>query len=295
MKGEQGKELKLALGTVQFGLDYGINNTTGKIPESEVFEILELAFQQGIDVLDTAHSYGDSEKVIGAFLRANDATFKIVTKLSGSKPGHMEESFHKSLDRLGQSRVYGCLIHDFRLFCRKPGIWDDLGELRNQGKVEKIGFSLYHPKEVEYLLEMGIRPDILQIPFSIFDQRFAGILPSLKAKGIEIHARSVFLQGLLCKKPEELSGDFVPIKDKLMRLRSLSEEANVPLPAAPVNFALLNDGLDKIIVGVDSTEHLKANIDALSYQEKVRSIYGELADLREDDQKIVLPSNWTQA
>lgn len=284
--------MKLALGTVQFGLDYGINNTMGKIPEQEVFEILRFAIEHRIDMLDTAYEYGDSEKVIGKFIRSNNADYKVVSKLSSRKLGEAEKSFYESLDNLGLDRIYGYLIHDVKSFVEKPGIWGCVTELREQGKVEKIGFSLYYPREVEYLLEKGIHLDIIQIPFSIFDQRFSDILPSIKAEKIEVHARSVFLQGLGFKNPDELKGDFVKIRDKLLLLRALSKETNIPLSAMFVNFTVLNDFIDKVVIGVDGIEHLKENIETLRYQDKVKNIYAKLMSLRENNENITLPVNW---
>ena len=284
--------MKLALGTVQFGLDYGINNTKGKIPVQEAFEILRFAIEHQIDVLDTAYDYGDSEKVIGKFIRSNNVHYKVVSKLSSRKLGEVEKGFNESLDNLGLDRIYGYLIHDIKSFVEEPEIWGCVSKLRDQGKVEKIGFSLYYPKEVEYLLEKGIHLDIIQIPFSIFDQRFSDILPSIKAKGIEVHARSVFLQGLGFKNPDELKGDFVKIRDKLLLLRALSKETSIPLSAIFVNFTALSDFIDKVVIGVDGIEHLRTNIETLRYQDEVKNIYAELMSLRENSENVTLPVNW---
>jgi len=283
---------KLVLGTAQFGMDYGINNTRGKVPQTEVFEILEKALESGIDMLDVAYDYGDSERIIGQFLQKNKSNFKIVSKLPPDNSENTEKFLYESLEKLNSGRIYGYLVHDFKSFLEKAEIWNILKQLKAQNKVEKIGFSLYHPKEIEYLLEKNIQLDIVQVPFSIFDQRFSKIFPLLKEKGVEIHVRSIFLQGLVFKNPDGLKGNFGKSKDKLLFLRSLSKEINIPFPAIFINFAILNNFIDKVIIGIDSIENLRENIGSLSHQARIKDIYNKLLSLKEDDENIILPINW---
>jgi len=283
--------LKLALGTAQFGLDYGINKKE-KILKKEVFKILKYAIQNGIDVLDTAYVYGDSEKVIGQFIKENKANFKIISKAPSNNLENIENFFHESLKRLNLNKMYGYLIHDFKSFLKKPEIWSILEKIKAQGKVKKIGFSLYHPKEIEYLLERNIQLDIIQVPFSVFDQRFSKIFSLLKEKGIEVYARSMFLQGLVFKNPDELKGNFVKIKNKLLFLRALSKERNISFSAMFIGFVVSNGFVDKGIIGIDSVEHLKENIEALKDETMVNQIYNKLLRLKEDDENVILPINW---
>lgn len=283
---------KLALGTAQFGMDYGLNNKRGKIPKKEVFEILNFAVQDGIDILDTAHAYGESEKTIGEFIRENTCNFKIVSKLPSYALDEAEKAFYESLKRLNVDRIYAYLIHDFKSFTEKTKTWDILKQLRIQGRVQKIGFSLYHPKEVEYLLEKKFQVDIVQVPYSVFDQRFSNMFPLLKERGVEIHARSVFLQGLMFKQPSLIKETFLKIKNKLLALRSLSKQINVLLSALCIDFAILNQSIDKVIVGVDTLRHIEENVKALDYQHKIKKVYNDLLVLKEDDHSIILPTNW---
>lgn len=286
--------MKLALGTAQFGLDYGINNKKGKIPAKEVFKILSCAVRNGINVLDTAYAYGDSEKVIGEFVRANKPDLKIVSKLPACDLEEVKKVFNESLKRLNLDKVYAYLIHDFKFFLEKTKTLDILEQLKIEGRIEKIGFSLYYPKEIEELLDKKIQVDIIQIPFSIFDQRFSQILPVLKERGIEVHARSIFLQGLLLSDPHKLEPCFENIKDKLFLLKLISQESNIPAPAICINFALLNSYIDKAVIGVDSIEHLQENIESLKYESDVKKAYRRLASLQEADENVILPINWPQ-
>lgn len=285
--------MKLALGTAQFGLDYGVNNVKGKIPKKEVFEILKCSLCNGIDTLDTAYAYGDSERIIGEFNRENGANFKVVSKLPSCDLNEVEKLFAESLKRLNLDKIYGYLIHNFKSFSKNTQTWNVLKQLRTQGIVEKIGFSLYYPEEIEYLLENKIQVNIVQVPFSIFDQRFSQILPQLKERNIEVYVRSVFLQGLVFKSPDELRANFTKKKDKLLFLQSIAQEMNIPLSAICINFALLNNYIEKVVVGVDGIEHLQEDIRALTHQNAVENIYDKLIGLRENNESMILPTNWS--
>jgi aryl-alcohol dehydrogenase-like predicted oxidoreductase len=289
------EELRLALGTVQFGMDYGINNNTGKVPKEEVCKILEESLNSGIDIIDTAYIYGCSERVIGDILENNSISFKVISKLpfcDGINADHLY--FMESLKRLKLSRLYGYLVHDFNVFIQNPAIWETLERLKNEGKVDKVGFSLYRPEELLFLIERNIHIDLVQIPFNIFDQRFAKLFPILKENNVEIHVRSVFLQGLFFKRPGELRGYLSKVDDKLSALHSFAQEKMIPISAICLNFAHYYREVDRIVIGVDCLEHLKENIMFLNYKEQFNELYDKLLSLREDDENIILPSNWSK-
>jgi aryl-alcohol dehydrogenase-like predicted oxidoreductase len=283
---------KLALGTVQFGLDYGINNQRGIIPENEVFEILEFAYDNGIDTLDTAYLYGKSEEVLGKFFSQYHIDFKVISKLPDCSASEVRNIVDTSLKRLNRNKLYGYLIHNFKFFKQDIQLFKSLREVKTTRKIKKIGFSLYYPGEVEFLFELGIIPDIVQIPYSVFDQRFNSVLSLLKEHNVEVHCRSVFLQGLVFKGASELESKFNKIFDKLNTLHDIAQKSSLPVSILCLNFAVLNPFLDKVVIGVDSIENIKENINALSYTKKVSDVYDDLLALREDDEKIILPFNW---
>jgi len=283
---------KIALGTVQFGMDYGISNKRGKIPRDEVFEILKEAFESGIDTLDTAYLYCESETVIGDFIKKYKKQFKVVTKSPDCKIEQIEDLFYLSLKKLNIGRVYGYLIHNFQHYKENPKIWNILEKLKAENKIQKIGLSLYYPSELEYLLNKKIKIDIIQVPYSIFDRRFEPFFIELKNRNVEIHVRSVFLQGLVFKNPEELDGYFTKIKEKISSLNSLSMKYNIPIGALCLNFAILDNSVDRVIVGVDSIKNFKENVSALNYLTDVENILQELSQFKEDDENIILPVNW---
>jgi len=282
---------KISLGTAQFGINYGINNKRGKIPREEVFDILSEAIEFGIDTIDTAYDYGGSEKVIGDFLKSTRYKFKVVSKLPKCKYDKVKEIFESSLNNLGLYMTYGYLIHSFENYKNDKRIWNELEKLKKVGKIKKIGFSLYYPQELEYLLGHKVYFDMVQVPYSVFDQRFEPYFAELKQRNIEVHVRSVFLQGLVFKKLDELESRFLGIKPKLVFLYDLSKELNLPISVICLGFVLLND-VDKVVIGVDSKENLIENIAKLKYISRISRIYERLKELKEDDENIILPINW---
>lgn len=283
---------KIAIGTVQFGMDYGISNKRGRIPRDEVFEILNEASKHGIDTLDTAYLYGESETVIGDFIKKNKKKFKVVTKTPDCKIEQIEDLFDISLKKLNIGKVYGYLIHSFQHYIENPGIWNIMEKLKTENLVQKIGFSLYYPSELEYLLKNKMEIDIIQVPYSIFDQRFEPFFDELKSRNVEIHIRSVFLQGIVFKKPEDLDGFFSSIKPKISTLNSLSIENDIPIVALCLDFALLNKFVDKVVVGVDSIQNFKEILTSLNYLTVVGNMYDDLSQFKEEDENIILPFNW---
>lgn len=285
--------MKVALGTAQFGLNYGINNKTGKVSSSEAFEILRLALKNKIDLIDTAYAYEDSEGIIGNFLKENNS-FKIVSKLPKDCGKNTEEIFHSSLERLSSKKIYGYLVHDFKMFREKPRIWDELKELKKKGLVRKVGFSLYHTDELDYLLGKNIDMDLLQFPYNIFDRRFERYFSSLKEKAVEIHTRSVFLQGLFFLSDEQLDAkNLMLAKDKVGKLRDISKKQSIPLNALCLCFVLSNPLIDKVIIGIDSLTQFRNDLEAEKYLVKTKKIYQLLQELRCDDENIIVPDKWS--
>ncbi|MFA5114008.1 MAG: aldo/keto reductase [Candidatus Margulisiibacteriota bacterium] len=283
---------KLALGTAQFGLDYGINNERGKVPDREVTAILDFAAASGITTLDTAAAYGDSEERLGRYLAGGGRRFQLISKLQ-KNAADPARALAASLARLQAGALYGFLLHDFKTYENDPSVWEKLQALRTEGKVGKIGFSLYYPAELEKLLTAGLRIDLVQLPYNLFDRRFARYFDRLKKAGVEVHVRSLFLQGLFFRPVAALSAHFNGVKGKLTALRDLAARHKLSLLELALGFALANGAVDKAVVGVDSL----ANLQEIVAAERTASKAGklpELADLQEDDEAIILPFNWTK-
>lgn len=283
---------RIILGTVQFGTNYGISNKRGKITQPEAFEILNKAINSGIDTVDTAPTYGNSEQVLGNFMKSYYKKLTIISKLPSCSYWETEKILESSLNKLGLPKIYGYLIHDFQSYRKDKKNWRELERLKTKGKIQKIGFSLYFPSELKSILEDCLKIDIVQIPFSIFDQRFSSYFPELKKRGIEINVRSIFLQGLVFKKPSELNNHFNKIKDKIAKIGTISEKNNIPIEAICLNYAYLNKFIDRVVVGVDSIKNLEDIILAINYKKRIKQLFPQLLELQENDESIILPFNW---
>lgn len=272
---------KLVLGTVQFGLQYGINSA-GRPDVEMVKKILQTAANNGINTLDTSSAYGNSEKILGESFGGN--SFKIVSKYPKGIES-VEVKFENSLDHLRIKQLYGYLLHHFEVYRNNPSVWEDLLKLKEDGKVRKIGFSLYTPEELELILNNGVRFDLLQFPYNIFDRKFEPYLKELHDKGVEIHVRSTFLQGLFFKDRDNLPEKLQPMKRYLLELDAYAKETGLSISELALNYNFQNPYLDGILIGVDNVQQLLTNIHSIK-ETKVD------LDIEVKEQELLNPVNW---
>jgi len=278
--------MKLALGTVQFGLDYGVANQGGKVTIEEVESILNFAKINGIDTLDTASRYGNSEQVLGD---AGVDGYQIVTKTVSLKNdvNGVIKGFYQSLENLNQKTVDGLLIHDINEVNDKEfnRLFERLDELKQQGLVNKIGFSTYVPEQVDFLLE-NFDFDIIQLPLNVFDNRLiqGGQLKALKDRNIEVHARSVFLQGVLLNF-DSLSGYFSIWKEQFDTYQAMVSDRGLSLLEYALNFVLNIKEIDKVLVGVNSEVQLREIIQTAKVQGNFNAYFI-------NDMNLLNPSLW---
>jgi aryl-alcohol dehydrogenase-like predicted oxidoreductase len=262
----------LALGTVQFGLDYGISNANGKVPIEEVKKILRFAQKYDIDTLDTAPSYGNSEKALGE-TGGND--FKIITKTTSLQLGvdNVLQAFHQSLDNLNIGQVEGLLIHNINDTKDKrfDELFHKLNNLKEEGLINKIGFSTYTPDQVDFLLE-NFDFDLIQVPYNVFDTRLVegGQLKALKKKNVEIHARSIFLQGVLLDF-DNLSNYFSTWRKQFTEYQAMVKNSDLSLLEYALNFSLNMKEIDKILVGVNSENQLKEIVQSVKRKSSLKA------------------------
>lgn len=278
------KELvsKLILGTVQFGCDYGINSA-GRPDTEQVRDILQECLRNGIHRLDTSSAYGDSELVLGKAIENKDA-FNIISKYPKG-PLCVSEKLEGTLRDLGVDSIYGYLLHHFQVYEENPGIWQQFMDLKGNGKVGNIGFSLYSPEELERLLNDGTPFDILQIPYNIFDRKFEPYFKELCDRGIRIHVRSTFLQGLFFKDRDKLPEKLKPLRPYLMELDRYAIDNGLTVAEVALNANLQNPYIDGVLIGVDNKGQLLENISS------VRNIPVEFhPDIKE--QELLNPVNW---
>ncbi|WP_291726746.1 aldo/keto reductase [Bernardetia sp.] len=281
---------KLGIGTVQFGLDYGISNNTGKVSQEEVSQILQLAKKKGISYLDTARAYGDSEQVVGQNI-STDNSFKIVSKFSPNTQ-NIQQEIETSLRHLQADSIYAYLFHDYDTFIKSPSLWEELKDIKSQGKVKKIGFSLYYPSQLETLFEKNIDFDILQLPYNLFDRRFESYFEKLNSKNVEIHIRSVFLQGLFFMNKKDLSSHFDSSLEKLSHLHTLAEKYNLQKATLPLFFVLNNPNIDIALLGLSGISDLEQNLSIIEEFEKIEKLELDLSSFKEEKEEIILPFLW---
>ena len=288
----------LGLGTAQFGLDYGVSNRVGKCPPSDVAGILNLAVEHSVRIIDTAATYGESGKVLGAAL-PSDHCFAVVTKtpaIAGrpfgrAETGMLEETFTRSLSRLGLGSVYGLLAHQSEDLLVRGGerLFETMVRLKERGLVDKIGVSIYTGAEIDAVLDR--HPiDLIQVPVSVFDQRLiaSGHLAKLRGAGIEIHIRSAFLQGLLLLAPERVPVYFKPIHPHLCDYHRTLRETGVSPVEAALGFVRNLSEADCVLVGVRSRAELSEilEVDDVSGPDLD---YGRFAIL---DEAMINPIRW---
>jgi len=249
------------LGTVQFGTNYGISNLQGQTPINEVGRILSTCLDSGINYIDTASLYGNCEEVLGRVISSRN--FKLVTKTA-----HLTECvgapdilplFSESLRKLGCEFIHGLLFHNADALTSSYGkaLYSQAENLRSQGMVEKIGVSIYCAEQIDFILA-NFDVDLIQLPVNVLDQRLIqeGYLKKLKRRGVEIHSRSAFLQGLLLMEPEQLNPYFTEITPLLQRWRDELREKGISALSAALGFLKGVDEIDRIVVGVNNAEQL---------------------------------------
>lgn len=274
------KATKIALGTVQFGTDYGISNTEGQTQAAEVDRILDTALEYGIDLIDTASAYGNAEQVLGMH---NLSPFKVVSKCMPPSDGAaIADQLRTTLSNLRVDSLYGYLAHRPDDLLEHEERWQELIALKYDGQVEKIGYSLDSPLQLQQLLSRDYMPDIVQVPYNFLDRRFYNSMNELKMLGCEIHARSVFLQGLLLMMPEQVDDYFKPVKPALIELQKLGNQR----PSALLDFVISTHLIDKAVIGVENSEQLRQNLNGSGTRNLLPKLESEIPD------ELLVPKMW---
>ena len=278
----------MILGTVQLGMDYGINNVDGKPTHKEAYKILDYAYNHKIKKIDTASAYGESEKIIGEYIKSSGNKFNICTKLPVDVSSFLLKfECEKTLSVLNIDYIDVYYLHKFEQ-CKDKAIMSELIGLKNIHKINKIGVSIYEPIELEYIINNLQRVvDVVQIPFNIFDNsRWLDNLLLKKAceAGIELYIRSVYLQGLLFK--EKSDADIIARKmtNILALIQNESKRYDLSLAEFALSFVCSFPYFSEVILGVEKKEQLKMNICAESRIKKLdektmESLYDESSKL----------------
>jgi len=284
--------LKLALGTVQFGLAYGVANKTGQVDLNEMKAMLQFSAMNGIDTLDTAVKYGDAENRLRD-VGAKD--FRIVTKLPPVPDGCVVEQWvrdqvKKSLHRMGIDKLFGLLLHQSDQLAGPIGrpLFEALQNLKHCGLVQKIGVSIYSPAELEGPVE-HYRLDLVQAPFNLVDRRLhtSGWMQRLVDCGVEIHTRSAFLQGLLLMKRDQIPEKFSQWNYLWDVWHHWQGHHNASAVQACLAFPMAFPQISRVVVGADSLQQLKQIIDA-----STNPWVKDFPDISTDTENLINPFMW---
>ena len=290
------KAERLCLGTVQFGMHYGINNAIGRKPyHEECFLILKKAIEMGITSFDTAASYGNAESILGEFGIGNYGV-NVISKFV-AKPDFSDEDvkieINKSLRHIGMSSIYGYMLHCPSDVDRMDLIYG-LKEAKHEGIIQHIGVSVYTPEEAIHVIENDFI-DILQIPYNIFDRRWdkLDIFSIARKKNIKIYARSVFLQGLLLMEAKRLPGKLSQLKSPLNLFQNICKKYGYAPYEAALLYAVSNTRIHKIVFGVDTVEQLVRNISVLGKFKDFGECYSVLRrNFWDIPARFIMPNLW---
>jgi len=260
---------KLILGTVQMGLDYGINNNSGKISFENSCAILSKSFELGINTLDSAEAYGNAHQVIGDYHRLNpNIKFKVITKIPHDIIlDKIDEKIRTYIDDLNVDHLEVLMFHSFNSYETNRHNIEVLKDLKRLGIIKHIGVSVYTNDHIEVLL-LDDDVTVVQMPFNLLDNESlrGDLMKKLKEKGKIIHTRSAFLQGLFFKEHSDNKNIFHKLSNELIAIKNMANEENICISKLALSYCLYQDTIDQVLIGVDSVNQLIENLKALNYK-----------------------------
>lgn len=301
---------KMSLGTVQLGLDYGINNTIGMPSYRENQEILKTALKGGVNIFDTASDYGKSEEIIGGFLKNNtDPKPIIVTKFTINKgttktlsPDDVERiirnQVERSLQALNLREIPILLLHkENEMFDYGNSLPETLKKLKKEGLIKHIGVSLTSHKYIDFIANNDLY-EAVQLPLNMMDTVLIsqGGIERLKGTDKIIFIRSVFLQGLFFKEPDNLPpGILQHAKSPLLKLRKLSDDTGLSIPRLAISFIRDLEGVTSLVLGCETTKQLAQNIELINSPPITNEIRAEIISMFSDvDPRLLKPWEWSK-
>ena len=285
---------KLILGTVQFGLRYGINNTIGKPTNDEVLSLLKVAYNSGIRVLDTAEAYGNAHQLIGNYHKKQDnSKFEIITKFPHDiKHNLIKSKVFEYLDLMKVNTLGVMMFHSFDSFKSNYNALKTLNELKSDGLINNIGVSVYTNSQLESLINEDLIT-VVQLPFNLLDNFSirGDLINKLKEKGKVIHTRSAFLQGLFFKKYSDDILIVQALKPHLKTLNQITKEQGCSMEELALSYCIKQNNIDNVIIGVDSIIQLNANIKAAAYEVNEESLKC-INNINVENLDLLNPSLW---
>lgn len=296
---------RVCLGTVQFGLKYGINNKTGKPGQEQVFAMLDLAVEKGIEYFDTAVAYGNAEEILGKYFSSRNLQnqVKVISKLQPNliaDDDHkaeliVEEEIRKSLERLNLEYLEGYLLHTPTNFYNKR-IMNGLLGAKEKGLIRNLGVSIYETQHALDVVNSGM-VDYIQIPYNVLDQRLekTDFFTIAKRQGITVFARAPFLQGLLLMDAEEIPESIPGARVYVKEFARIIARHGLSKVEATLLFSYQNPHLDRVVWGVDTLEQLLEDITVCENNQECRACREDLQNRFVDIEKaVIFPSLWAR-
>jgi aryl-alcohol dehydrogenase-like predicted oxidoreductase len=284
----------LILGTAQFGLNYGINNSHGKPDEEEVFRTLQYAYNKGIRMLDTAESYGNALEIISAYQKVSKNKFKVISKFKYFEGIDIEESVNKLIHNLNTDYLYCYMFHSYNDVKSHPELLERVYAMKAEGLIAHIGISIYTNDQFECVLGKN-EIDLIQLPFNLLDNNLqrGHLLSKAKKLGKTVHIRSVFLQGLFFKDFESIDPENVlyPLKESLSRLHDIAREEQISVSALALQYPFHNSNIDGVLFGVDTLAQLQQNLKELTVEIK-ETAFEKIDQIKVHVKHLLLPTNW---
>lgn len=285
---------KIVIGTAQFGLNYGISNQTGKVSQNQVCQILDYAAKNHILEIDTAQGYGDSEAVLGEYLKNTVNDFLIQSKFIDDQSLSFTEMLYQSLEHLNVDHLDIFYFHRFEQFKTFKN-FAQVKQAKEKGLFKKLGVSLYELSELEIAVSHP-EVDAIQIPFNIFDNCLKKIelLKAAKKNNKIIYVRSVFLQGLFFIDPNQLPEKLKSFHQPLIKLKALADKLGFSVQTLCLNYVLNLPFIDRVVIGVDSLEQIKSNVEMIQKidVQSIQVIEECLAKIEISEPKLLHPVNW---
>lgn len=286
---------KIILGTVQFGIKYGINNFTGKLNEDEVLFLLSEAYDMGIRTLDTAELYGDAHELIGKYHANNPhRLFKIITKFPHEIKGNITEKVTQYLKILQIEKLEGLLFHSYESYQKELENLSLISSFKEEGIIKHIGVSIYTNPQMEMVLKDD-HIDIIQLPFNLLDNNNlrGAMIREAKKAGKIIHTRSAFLQGLFFMPLISDNPILKALQHELEFINRLATQENIDLQRLALNYCLQQENIDNILIGVDNIIQLKQNIEKVQ-QPLSQEILEGIDKIKVKQPDLLNPSLWKQ-
>lgn len=282
---------KFILGTVQFGLEYGINNSSGKPNIDEIQNILDFAKSSGIEILDTADAYGNASEIIGSYFKEKGSVFKVNTKFKGgNKP--LAAQLQDSLSVLNLTQIDTYFFHSFEDFKSNKAYLTELTALKESGLIRNIGLSVYDNHEFDKAINSK-EIDVIQFPFNLLDNlhQRGQLMKLAKSKGKQLQVRSVFLQGLFFKNADSLPSILSPLKPYLLEIKKIAKDFSVEIEHLALSYALRQREIDYVIIGVDTLIQLKRNL-MFALKPVATEIMEPINQLIVKETELLYPKNW---